>query len=35
MVVLTREQLEKVRKKELVDELLTANSIHEELADLT
>ena len=35
MVVLTRKQLEKLTKKELIDELLTVNSIHEDLANLT
>ena len=35
MVVLTRKQLEKVSKEELIDGLLTVNSIHEELAKLT
>ena len=34
-VVLTRKQLEKLTKEELVDELLTVNSIHEDLANLT
>ena len=35
MVVLTRKQLEKRTKEELIDELLTVNSIHEDLANLT
>ena len=35
MVVLTRNQLEKLTKEELIDELLTLNSIHEDLANLT
>ena len=35
MVVLTRKQIEKLTEKELIDELLTANSIHEDLANLT
>ena len=35
MVVLTRKQLEKLSKEELIDELLTVNSIHEDLAKLT
>ena len=36
MVVLTRKQLEKLSKEELlINELLTVNSIHEELANLT
>ena len=35
MVVLTRKQLETLTKKELIDELPTANSIHEDLANLT
>ena len=35
MVVLTRKQLEKLFKEELIDELLTVNSIHEDLANLT
>ena len=35
MVVLTRKQLEKLRKEELIDGLLTVNSIHEDLANLT
>ena len=34
MVVLTRKQLEKPSKKELIDEFLTVNSIHEDLAKL-
>ena len=34
-VVLTRKQLEKLSKKELIDELITVNSIHEDLANLT
>ena len=35
MVVLTRKQLEKLFKEELIDELLTVNSIHEDFANLT
>ena len=35
MVFLTRKQLEKLSKEELLDELLTVNLIHEELANLT
>ena len=35
LVVLTRKQLEKLSKEELIDELLTVNSIHEDLAKLT
>ena len=35
MVVITRKQLEKLSKEELIDELLTINSIHEDLANLT
>ena len=35
MVVLTRKPLEKLSKEELIDELLTVNSIHEDLANLT
>ena len=36
MVVLTRKQLEKLSKEELlINELLTVNSIHEELANIT
>ena len=35
MVVLTRKQLEKLFKEDLIDELLTVNSIHEDLANLT
>ena len=35
MVVLTRNQLEKLSEEELVDELLTVNSIHEDLVNLT
>ena len=35
MIVLTRNQLEKLRKEELIHELLTVNSIQEELANLT
>ena len=35
MVVLTRKQLEKLTKEELIDELLTVNSIHEDLAKIT
>ena len=35
MVVLTRKQLKKLTKEELIDELLTVNSIHEDLANLT
>ena len=34
MVVLTRKQLEKLRKEEPIDGLLTVNSIHEDLANL-
>ena len=34
MVVLTKKQLEKLSKVELIDELLTVNSIHDELANL-
>ena len=36
MAVLTRKQLEKLSKEELlINELLTVNSIHEELANIT
>ena len=35
MVVLTRKQSEKLSKEELIDELLTVNSMHEDLANLT
>ena len=35
MIVLTRKQLEKPCKLELIDELPTVNSIHELLANLT
>ena len=35
MVVQTRKQLEKLTKEELIDELLTVNLIHEDLANLT
>ena len=35
MIVLTRKQLEKLTKEELIDELQTVNSIHECLADIT
>ena len=35
MIVLTRNQLEKLSKEELIHELLTVNSIQEELANLT
>ena len=35
MVVVTRKQLEKLSKEELLDELLTVNSIHEDLVNLT
>ena len=35
MVVLTREQLEKLSKEELIDELLIVNSIHEDFANIT
>ena len=36
MVVLTRKQLEKLSKEKLlINELLTVNSIHEELANIT
>ena len=34
MVVLTRKQLGKLSKEELIIELLTVNSIHEDLANL-
>ena len=34
-VVLTRKQLEKLSKEELINELLTVNSINAELANLT
>ena len=34
MVVLTRKQLEKLSKEELMEELLTVNSIHEDVANL-
>ena len=35
MVPLTRKQLEKLSKDELIDELLSVNSIHEDLPKLT
>ena len=35
MVILTRKQLEKLTQEELIGELLTVNSIHEDLANLT
>ena len=35
MAVLTRKQLGKLTKEEIIDELLTVNSIHEDLANLT
>ena len=35
MVVLTRKQIKKLSKEELMDELPTVNSIHEDLANLT
>ena len=35
LVVLTGKQIEKLTEEELIDELLTANSIHEDLASLT
>ena len=35
MVILTRKQSEKLSKEELIDELLTVNSMHEDLANLT
>ena len=35
MVVLTRKQSEKFSKEELINELLTVNSIHENLVNLT
>ena len=35
MVVLIRKLLEKLSKEELIDELITVNSIHEDLAKLT
>ena len=34
MVVLTRKQLEKLIKEELMEELLTVNSIHKDVANL-
>ena len=34
MVVLSRKQLEKLSKEELMEELLTINSIHEDVANL-
>ena len=34
MVVLTRKQLEKLSKEELMEELLKVNSIHEDVANL-
>ena len=35
MVVLTKKQSEKLSKEELINELLTVNSIHENLVNLT
>ena len=35
MVILTQKQLEKLTQEELIGELLTVNSIHEDLANLT
>ena len=35
MVVLTIKQLERLTKEELIDDLLTVNSIHEDIANLT
>ena len=35
MVVLTRKQSEKLSKEELINELLTVNSIHQDLVNLT
>ena len=35
MVVRTRKQLEKLTKEELIDELLTVNSIRQDLGNLT
>ena len=35
MVILTWKQLEKLTQEELIGELLTVNSIHEDLANLT
>lgn len=35
MVLLTRKQLEKLSMKKLRDKLLTVNSIHKKLANLT
>ena len=35
MVTLIINQLEKLSKEELIDKLLTVNSIHEELANLS
>ena len=35
MVFLTRNQLKKLTKEELIHELLTVNSIHKDLANLT
>ena len=35
MVILTRKHLEKLTKEELINELLTVNSINEDLANLT
>ena len=34
MVVLIRKQLEELSKEELMEELLTVNSIHEDVANL-
>ena len=34
MVVLTRKQLEKLSREELMEGLLTVNSIHEDVANL-
>ena len=34
MVVLTRKQLEKLSKEELMEALLTGNSIHKDVANL-
>lgn len=35
MVVLKRNQLEKLSKGKLIDKLLTVNSVHEDLANIT
>ena len=35
MVILTRKHLDKLTKEELINELLTVNSINEDLANLT